>query len=160
MPPAIPEQRRARGGCPRSGPRQRAEDRDAGRVAPGRPNAWARSAGTPPTPNADPTPPLWRAPAVGILAAVAIILLQIASKVTPRTVVLPMQSVLTLLTGPILALFLLAILNAGLPRCRPAAAFRPAEFALIYALTTVAASSGAADEGMQLWPRFVFPFAS
>ena len=58
----------------------------------------------------------------------------------------------------ILALFLLAIVNAGLRRWRPAAALRPMEFALVYAIATVAASIGSADEGMQLWPMFVVPF--
>src|SRR5262249_45752128 len=60
--------------------------------------------------------------------------------------------------GTIFYLFLLALVNAALRRWRPAAALRPAEFGLIYAITTVSAAIGSADEAMQVWPMMVFPF--
>ena len=58
-----------------------------------------------------------------------LVMLQVASKVVPRQVVLPFQSALTLLSGAIFWLFLLAILNVALRRWRPRAVLRPAEFA-------------------------------
>jgi hypothetical protein len=100
----------------------------------------------------------WRAVLLGLFGAVCVTALQVASKVVPRTVVLPFQSALTLLSGAVFWLFLLAILNAALRRWRPRAALRPAEFAVIYGITTVAAGIAAQDEVMQVFPMFVYPF--
>jgi hypothetical protein len=79
-------------------------------------------------------------------------------QVTPRTVILPFHSALILFAGPIFCLFLLSILNLALRRWRPSSAFRPSKFAVIYGLTTVAASIAAQDEAQYLLPTFVFPF--
>ncbi len=100
----------------------------------------------------------WRAVLLGLFGAVSVTAIQVASKVTPRTVVLPFQSALTLLSGAIFWLFLLALLNIAWKRWRPQSALRPAEFAVIYGITTVAAAIGAQDEVMQLFPMFVYPF--
>ncbi len=103
-------------------------------------------------------PVTWRAVLLGLFGAVCVTALQVASKVHPRTVILPMQSALTLLSGAVFWLFLLAVLNVALRRFLPRAALRPAEFAVIYGITTVAAAIAAQDEVMQLFPMFVYPF--
>ncbi len=95
---------------------------------------------------------------IGILSGVLICIIQIAYKINSRTVVLPLQSTGTLLTGPVFTLFLLALANVGIRRFRPASAFRPVEFAVVYGLSTVAAAIAAQDQLMQLWPMMVFPF--
>jgi hypothetical protein len=99
-----------------------------------------------------------RAVVTGLVAAALMSSIQVVYKVTPRTVILPFHSALTLFAGPIFCLFLLAVLNLGLRRWRPAVAFRPSEFAVIYGLTTVAASIAAQDEAQYLLPMFMFPF--
>ena len=53
---------------------------------------------------------------------------------------------------------MLSILNVALRRYLPRAALRPAEFAVIYGISTVAAGIAAQDEVMQLFPMFVYPF--
>jgi hypothetical protein len=85
-------------------------------------------------------------------------MLQIVTKVSPKNVLLPYQSVLTLLAGAVFWLFLMAMLNVLLRRFAPRHALRPSEFAVIYGLTTVAAAIGSQDAVMQLFPMFVFPF--
>jgi hypothetical protein len=87
-----------------------------------------------------------------------ICVLQVVSKVIPRNVVLPYSSTLTLMTGAIFWLFLLAVGNALLKRWLPRRALRPAEFAVIYAISTVAASIAAQDQVMQVFPMMVYPF--
>ncbi len=95
---------------------------------------------------------------LGLFGAVCVSALQVASKVIPRKTLLPFQSAMTLLSGAVFWLFLLAILNSALRRWRPRAALRPAEFGIIYGITTVAAAIAAQDEVMQLFPMFVYPF--
>jgi hypothetical protein len=103
-------------------------------------------------------PVTWRAVLLGLFGAVCVTALQVATKVAPHNVILPFQSALTLLSGPIFWLFLLAGLNMGLRRWLPGAALRPAEFAVIYGIATVAAGIAAQDEVMQVFPMFVYPF--
>src|ERR1044071_608592 len=100
----------------------------------------------------------FRAVLLGMFGAVWITILQLVSKVWPQTVVLPLQSALTLLSGPIFWLFVLAVVNAPLKRRIPGAALRAPEFAVIYAISTVAAAIAAQDEVMQLFPMLVYPF--
>jgi hypothetical protein len=100
----------------------------------------------------------WRAVLLGLTGAIHVCILQVVSKVVPQNVVLPYGSALTLMSGAVFWLFLLALLNALLRWRRPGWALRPAEFAVIYGITTVAAGIGAQDEVMQLFPMFVFPF--
>lgn len=95
---------------------------------------------------------------LGLFGAICVTALQVASKVIPRRTVLPFQSAMTLLSGAVFWLFLLSVLNAALRRWRPRSALRPAEFALIYGITTVAAAIAAQDEVMQVFPMFVYPF--
>lgn len=99
-----------------------------------------------------------RAVLLSLAGAVVIVNFQIVSKIAPSTVALPVQSVLTIFTGPIFYLALLATVNVFLRRWWPRAAFRPAEFTVAYAVTTVAAAIGSQDAAMQLWPMFLFPF--
>lgn len=99
-----------------------------------------------------------RAVLLGLVGAALVSAIQVVYKITPRTVVLPFHSALTLFAGAIFWLFLLAVLNSGLRRWKPRAALMPAELAVIYGLTTVAASIAAQDEAQYLLPMFVFPF--
>ncbi len=99
-----------------------------------------------------------RAVLLGLFGAVSVSSLQVVSRIRPQTVIFPFQSVLTLFSGPILLLFLLAVVNAGLRRWWPKAAFRPAELAVVYGITTVAAAIAAHDEAQFLLPMMVFPF--
>lgn len=103
-------------------------------------------------------PVTWRAVALGLFGAVFICIVQVVNKVTPRTVLFPFHSALTLFAGTIFWLFLLAVLNVFLRRRFPRFALRPAEFAVVYGLSTVAAAIGSQDQVMQLWPMYVFPF--
>src|SRR5579872_7166167 len=103
-------------------------------------------------------PVTWRAVVLGLVGAGWICAIQVVYKVTPHRVILPFHSAGTLFAGTIFCLFVLAVLNAGLRSWRPQAALRPAEFAVFYGLTTVAASIAAQDELQQLWAMFVFPF--
>ena len=99
-----------------------------------------------------------RAVLLGLLGAGVVSGVQVVYKVTPRTVVLPFHSALTLFAGGVYWLFLLAVANAGLRRWRPQSALSPSELAVIYGLTTVAASIAAQDEAQYLLPMFVYPF--
>jgi hypothetical protein len=99
-----------------------------------------------------------RAVVLGLFGAVCVTFLQVESKVHPYTVILPFQSALTLLSGAVFWLFLLSVFNVALRRISPQKAFRPAEFAVTYGITTVAAAIAAQDEVMQLFPMFVYPF--
>jgi hypothetical protein len=100
----------------------------------------------------------WRSVGIGLIGAVFISALQVAYKVTPNKVLLPFHSALTLFPGVVSLLFALAILNAGLKRWRPQSALRPAEFAVIYGIATVAAAIAAQDEVQYLLPMWVYPF--
>ena len=99
-----------------------------------------------------------RAVLLGLAGAVAVSALQVVNTVAPQSVVLPVGTVFTLFAGAILWLFLLALVNVVLRRLRPRAALRPAEFAVIYALTTVAASIAEHDEVQFLPPMFLYAF--
>lgn len=84
--------------------------------------------------------------------------LQVAHKVNPARVAFPFVSALTLMTGAVFWLVLLSAINAGLKRWLPRFAIRPSEMAVIYGLTTVAASIGSQDAAMELLPMYVYPF--
>jgi hypothetical protein len=99
-----------------------------------------------------------RAVLLGLLGAAIIPGFQVVSKAQPQTVALHFGSVLTLFTGVIFFLFLLALGNAALRRIRPVAVLRPAEWAVIYGLATVGAAIGAQDEAQFLFPMYVYPF--
>jgi hypothetical protein len=104
-----------------------------------------------------------RAVALGLLGAVQAAVIQVSTKVRPTIVVPPWVSApyiswYAILPGAIFWLFLIALLNGGLKRWRPHAALRPAEFALIFAMTTVAAAIAAQDSVMQLLPIHLYPF--
>ena len=88
-----------------------------------------------------------RAVLLGLFGAVWITSLQLASKVWPQTVVLPLQSALTLLSGPVFWLFVLAVVNALLRRRLPGVALRPSEFAVIYGITHRGAGHRRAGRG-------------
>lgn len=99
-----------------------------------------------------------RAVLLGLFGAVAVSILQVVSKAASRTVVLPFPSVMTLFSGVVFWLFLLALLNVALKRWRPGWALRPAELAVVYGISTVASSIAAQDEAQYLWPMFMYPF--
>jgi len=103
-------------------------------------------------------PVTWRAVALGLFGAAFVSSFQVVYKITPNRVILPFHSVMTLFAGTIFWLFVLAILNAPLRRRFPRFALRPAEFAVIYGLSTVAAAIAGQDELQFLLPMFVFPF--
>ncbi|MCA1596900.1 MAG: hypothetical protein LC772_10825, partial [Chloroflexi bacterium] len=95
---------------------------------------------------------------LGFGGAILICFLQIVVKIDPDRAAWQMQSVLTLFSGVIFWLALIGVLNAWLRYWRPGWALSPVEFSVIYTVTTVAASIGAADELMQLFPVWVYPF--
>jgi hypothetical protein len=99
-----------------------------------------------------------RSIALGTAGAVVVVLFQIVSKAIPQTVALPLDSTPTIFPGVVLCLAALGLLNLGLRRWRPGAAFRPAEFAVVFAMVTVAASIGAQDEAQYLIPMLLYPF--
>lgn len=109
-------------------------------------------------PRAPYAPVTARAVLLGFLGAVVVSALQVVNTIIPQDVILPIGTVFTLFAGAIFWLFLLAIANVGLRRWRPGAALRPAEFTVIYALTTVAAGIAEHDEVQFLLPMFVYPF--
>src|SRR5258708_34911444 len=97
-------------------------------------------------------PVTFRAVGLGLFGAVVVPALQVAWTVNPRTAMLPFHSYMPLFAGAVFWLFLLAIINVGLRRWFPRRAFQPAEFAVIYGITTVAASITGWDEAQFLWP--------
>lgn len=99
-----------------------------------------------------------RAVVLGLVGGVQACMLQVSSKVTPHNSLVPYQSALTLLTGAMFWLFLMALLNQVLRRLAPRHVLRPSEFAVIYGLSTVAAAIGSQDAVMQLVPMFLYPF--
>lgn len=104
-----------------------------------------------------------RAVALGLLGAVQVAIIQVSTKVRPTITVPPWVSApyiswYAILPGAIFWLFLVAVLNVGIKRWRPHAALRPSEFAVIFGMTTVAASISAMDEVMNLLPTYVYPF--
>jgi hypothetical protein len=100
----------------------------------------------------------WRSVLIGLAGAAFISAQQVAYKVSPNKAFLPFHSALTLFPGVISLLFGLAILNAVLKRWFPRAALRPAEFAVIYGIATVAAAISAQDEVQYLIPMWLYPF--
>lgn len=104
-----------------------------------------------------------RAVALGLLGAVQVAVIQVSTKVKPSIIVPPFVSApylswYAIFPGVVFWLFLVALANAALKRWRPGLALSPAEFAVIFALTTVAASISAMDEVMNLLPLHVYPF--
>lgn len=99
-----------------------------------------------------------RAAFLGLVGAALVSAIQVVFKARPQTVILPFNSVLTLFSGAIFYLFLLSVLNVALRRFLPRFALRPPELAVIYGITTVAASIAAQDEAQFLLPMFVYPF--
>ena len=99
-----------------------------------------------------------RAVVLGLLGVVGVSAIQVVFKARPQTVVLPFTSVLTLFTGVVFYLFVLAIFNTLVRRRLPRLALRPAELAVVYGLTTVGASIAAQDEAQFLLPMVVYPF--
>jgi hypothetical protein len=104
-----------------------------------------------------------RAVLLGLLGAVQVAVIQVSTKVRPTIVVPPWVSApyiswYAILPGAIFWLFLIALLNGRLKQWRPDAALRPAEFAVIFGMTTVAAGIAAQDSVMQLLPVYLFPF--
>jgi hypothetical protein len=100
----------------------------------------------------------WRGVALGLFGAILISIFQVVTKVIPQTVALRFGSVLTLFDGVIFWLFIVAIGNVALKRLAPRKALRPAELAVCYALSTVAASIAAQDEAQFLLPMYVYPW--
>jgi len=94
---------------------------------------------------------------LGVAGAVIVVILQVVTKATPRTVMINLGSATTLLPGPVICLFLMALANVALRRWRPASVFRPAEFAIAFGIVTVAASIGAQDELQYLIPMLLYP---
>ncbi|MCC6444745.1 MAG: hypothetical protein IT210_14960 [Armatimonadetes bacterium] len=109
-------------------------------------------------PSRRPPPVSLRSVLIGVVGAVAVVCLQVVSKSAPRGTALPLSSVTTLLPGPVICLFLMALANLLLARWRPSSVFRPAEFAMVFGIVTVAASIGAQDELQYLIPMVLYPF--
>jgi hypothetical protein len=95
---------------------------------------------------------------IGLLAAVVVVIFQVVTKAIPTTVALPLSSVTTVFPGVVLVLTALGLANAALARWRPGAVFSPTEFAVVFALVTVAASIGAQDEVQYMIPMLLYPF--
>jgi len=100
----------------------------------------------------------FRAMILGFAGAVLISLLQMVTKIRPNNVVLPFGSVTTILPGIVFLLFLLALINVALKRWRPQSALRSGEMAVIYGISTVAASIAAQDEAQYLFPMYAYFF--
>lgn len=100
----------------------------------------------------------WRSVFLGLAGAVFISAMQVTQKVTPWRAMLPFHSAMTLFPGVVCLLFVLAVLNIGLKRWRPRLVLRPAEFAAVYAIATVAAGIAAQDQVQYLLPMWVYPF--
>lgn len=128
----------------------------------------ARSPSPPSGANAEQTaltfaPVTRRAVLLGLLGAVQVAVIQVSTKVKPSIIVPPYTSGpylswYAIFPGAVFWIFLLAILNAILKRRAPHLAFRPAEFGLIFGITTVAAAIAAMDEAMQVFPMYMYPF--
>lgn len=106
-----------------------------------------------------------RSIALGVLGAAQVVFIQVSTEVKatiiiPPYVNEPYPSWYAVLPGAIFWLFLVAVLNGILKRWRPRAALRPAEFALIFGMTTTAAAIGAFDELMNLFPTYMYPFSA
>ncbi|GAB4465296.1 MAG: hypothetical protein OHK0029_35860 [Armatimonadaceae bacterium] len=99
-----------------------------------------------------------RALLLGLLGAAFVSAIQVYTKAGSHVTPLPFSSTLTLMTGAVFLLFLLALLNSLLRRYAPRVALQPAELAIIYGLTTVGASIAAHDEVQFLLPMHVFFF--
>jgi|GEM_PF-2412731 hypothetical protein len=104
-----------------------------------------------------------RAILFGLLGGIQAVIIQVATKVQPGLVIPPWTSApylswYAILPGAVFYLFVLAVLNSALKRWLPRYAFRPAEFAVIYGLTTVGAAIGSMEQGMLLLPTYVYPF--
>lgn len=100
----------------------------------------------------------WRSVLIGLAGAVFVSALQVAHKVNPHRALFPFHSVMTLFPGVLSLLFALSLLNVLLKRWWPQKALRPAEFAVVYGITTVAAGIAAQDELQFLLPMWVYPF--
>jgi hypothetical protein len=104
-----------------------------------------------------------RAVLLGLAGALQVAVVQVSTKVRPTVVIPPWVSApylswYAILPGAIFWLFLVAALNTLVRRRRPGAALRPAELAVIFGMTTVAAGIAAQDAVMQLVPLYLFPF--
>lgn len=100
----------------------------------------------------------WRGVALGLIGAIFVSIFQVVTKVIPQNVALNFGSVLTLFSGVVFWLFLVAVGNSVLKRVAPKAALKPAEIGVCYALSTVAASIAAQDEAQFLLPMYVYPW--
>jgi hypothetical protein len=124
-------------------------------------NNGVRAATAERTPEASPggaSPVTARAVLIGLVGAALVAVAQMQTKVGPPFAPVPVRSTETLLTGVVLLLFVLALLNGFLRRFAPGLAFRPGELAVVYGLTTVGASIAAWDEVQFLLPMYTFPF--
>lgn len=104
------------------------------------------------------SPVTLRAVLIGMLGAALVAVGQMQTKIGPPMAPVPVRSTETLLTGAIVLIFVLALINSLLRRFIPKWAFRPGELAVIYGLTTVGASISAWDEVQYLLPMYTFPF--
>ncbi|MDX1933819.1 MAG: DUF6785 family protein [Capsulimonadales bacterium] len=95
---------------------------------------------------------------LGFFGAIVVSIYQMIFKIIPDRVFLSFPSVHTLFTGVIFWVFLLAVVNAFLKRRFSRWALQPAEMAVIYGISTVAASIAAQDEAQFLFPMYVYPF--
>jgi hypothetical protein len=97
---------------------------------------------------------------LGFLGAIIVSAYQMIFKISPQHVPLPFPSVNTLFDGVVFWLFLLSAGNMALRRWLSRWALQPAELAVVYAISTVAASIAAQDEAQFLFPMYVYPFRS
>ena len=100
----------------------------------------------------------FRALFLAIIGAIVISAFQMVYKIVPQNVILPFSSATTLFPGVIFYLFLLCVGNAVLRRVLPRVALRPGELAVVYGITTVAASIAAQDEAQYLFPVYAYFF--
>jgi hypothetical protein len=116
-----------------------------------------------------------RAILLGVAASIFVVLFQIVSKAIPQTVALPLGSVTTIFPGVVLVLTAMGLWNLAVgsrltaqgsepdvravsSERRALSAFSPTEFAVVFAMVTVAASIGAQDEVQYLIPMLLYPF--
>ena len=109
------------------------------------------------------SPVTLRAVLLGLFGAGQAAFVQMWTKVHPSLFVPPWiegpyLSWYAVMPGAIFWIFLLAIINGFLKRFAPRHALRPAEFALIFGISTVGAAVAGQDEAMPLLPIYLYPW--
>ena len=104
-----------------------------------------------------------RAVLLGVAGAVQGAFFQMRTEVYPVTVTPPWVSGpylswYAVMPGAIFWISLVAVFNGALKRFAPRYALTPAEFAVIFGISTVAAAIGAVEQAMLLLPTHVYPF--